>query len=440
MKIAHIIPGFGGMYYCGNCLRDTEYLKIQEAMGHEVYKIPIYMPLNIKEHNRAENPVFYGAISVYLKQNYPLFRKAPAFFDRLLHSKKAFKIAARMSGSSNAKGLEDLTISMLKGENGQQRFELKKMIDWMLQNTEPDIIHISNALLLGMAPELKRRLKVPVVCSLQDEDIWINAMESSYQKTIWQLLQEKAKEVDLFIGVSEYYAAVMQQQLDLPDNKLKCLSLGLDPNRYHFRPANQKPKNIGFLSRMNADNGFDILVDAFIELHQTRIISPVSRLILAGGFTKEDRSFIQQQKNKLAAANLVDRIEILNGFHGKEKDYFFDQVAVLSVPVRNGEAFGLYLLEAMASGTAVVQPSIGGFTEIISQTGGGITYFPRDTHTLAARLSALLNDDQTLQALSIKGRKAIEGPFHVENIIRKTIQLYEQLLQNRLSPSKHLTV
>ena len=53
-----------------------------------------------------------------------------------------------MAGSTSAKGLEEMTVSMLLGEEGQQKEELDHMVNWIAEHCQPDIIHISNALLL----------------------------------------------------------------------------------------------------------------------------------------------------------------------------------------------------------------------------------------------------------------------------------------------------
>ena len=51
---------------------------------------------------------------------------------------------------------------------------------------------------------------------------------------------------------------------------------------------------------------------------------------------------------------------------------FLRSLTVLSVPARSGEAFGLYLIEAMAAGIPAVQPRLGAFPELIEATGGGV--------------------------------------------------------------------
>jgi hypothetical protein len=77
-----------------------------------------------------------------------------------------------------------MTVSMLMGEHGQQKEELEKMIDWIVENCDPDVIHLSNALLLGLAGRLSERMKIPVVCSLQDEDVWVDAMKPEARQHI----------------------------------------------------------------------------------------------------------------------------------------------------------------------------------------------------------------------------------------------------------------
>ena len=201
MNIIQIIPGSGGSFYCGNCLRDSKYVDALRKLGHQVVKIPMYLPLFSDEHDISDIPIFYGAISTYLKQVYPVFRKAPPWFDKLLNSKPMMKIAASMAGSTRAKGLEDMTISMLLGEQGEQKDELDKMADWIAKHCQPDVIHISNALLLGLARRIKEKVGVPVVCSLQDEDVWVDAMQPQFQQRIWDLMHERAKDVDALVAL-----------------------------------------------------------------------------------------------------------------------------------------------------------------------------------------------------------------------------------------------
>jgi hypothetical protein len=62
------------------------------------------------------------------------------------------------------------------GEQGAQKDELEHMVNWIAEHCKPDVIHISNALLLGLAKRLKEKTGVPVVCSLQDEDVWVDAV------------------------------------------------------------------------------------------------------------------------------------------------------------------------------------------------------------------------------------------------------------------------
>ena len=237
----HIIPGSGGSFYCGNCLRDAKYVEALRKSDHMVVKLPMYLPLFADEHDLSrEIPVFYGAISIYLKQLFPIFRKAPAWVDRALNSKPMLKLASKFAGSTRAKGLEEMTVSMLLGEEGQQKDELQKMIDWIVENCEPDVIHLSNALLLGLAQQLGERLHVPVICSLQDEDVWVDVMKPSAAESVWKLMSNKAEYVTKFIAVSDFYAGVMKEKMALPEAKVATVHIGVDPAVYTFKPVKEK--------------------------------------------------------------------------------------------------------------------------------------------------------------------------------------------------------
>jgi glycosyltransferase involved in cell wall biosynthesis len=429
MNVVQIIPGSGGSFYCGNCMRDSKYIDALRGQGLDVVILPMYLPLIPREENTEEVPVFYGAISLYLKQLFPIFRKAPAWVERLLNSKPMLKMAAGMANSTRSNGLEDMTISMLLGEQGAQREELEKMVDWLETHYKADIIHISNALLLGLTHHLKDRLHIPVVCSLQDEDVWVDGMDEAFKEKTWNLLREKASEVDQFISVSHYFTSFMQEKLQLPDGKITTLHLGVDPSDYVYKNAAQKERHIGYLSRLCEENGLDILIDAFILLKNTPG-NNAGHLLLTGGHTGDDTHFIAEQKRKINQAGLADQVRFLHDFSQEARNQFFDQVAVLSVPVRHGEAFGIYLTEAMAAGIPVVQPALGAFPEIVSGSGGGVIYPENTPSALAEALKNLLSDEPLLSTLSAQARQSIEQTFNIHDLSREMAGIYEQTVRN----------
>jgi glycosyltransferase involved in cell wall biosynthesis len=425
MNIIQIIPGSGGNFYCGNCLRDSKYITALREQGFNVTKLPMYLPLYADEHDITDIPVFYGAVSVYLKLRYPMFRKAPVWFDRFLNSKFVLKIAAGMAGSTRAKGLEEMTVSMLLGEKGLQKLELEKMVDWIAEHCRPDVVHISNALLIGLARRLKEKLEVVVACSLQDEDTWVEPMKPEFRDKIWELMHERSEDVDAFIAVSEYYAGYMKEHMKLPGHKVHSVLLGVDPADYPVVPGRAKERKIGFISRMCHMNGLDILVDAFLELKNIPGHEDVG-LVLTGGYTGDDKRYLRGIKKKIRKSGYEASVEFQEDFEEQGRIDFFNKVSLVSVPLREGFAFGLFLLEAMASGVPVVQPALGAFPEIIETTGGGVTYAENNPEELAGALAGLLGDPARMEKLSTAARKGVEKDFNIYKKTEKIIEVFRQ--------------
>lgn len=426
MKIVHIVPGFGGTFYCGNCLRDSGVVASLKKAGHDAVTLPMYLPLTLNgQADENGLPVFYGAVNIYLKQ-YPVFRHMPKWFENLMNSPPVLKFAAKKSGSTRASGLEDLTESMLMGAEGHQSEELQQLVDFLKYHEKPDVVHVSNVLLLGMAKKIREELKIPVVYSLQDEDVWVDAMHPERREKMWQLLAEKAKDVDAFIAVSHYFAKVMQQKLAIPNEKLHVLHVGVKPEAYFFSKPASDPQVLGYLSRINDENGFEILVDAFILLKDNPEFKTL-KLIATGGMTADDSAFIQAQIKKLKLKNIDKDLEIQYNFSQEELKDFFKSISVLSVPVLKGEAFGLYQLEALASGVPLVQPALGAFPEIIEATGGGVIYEPNTAQALAKKLAEVLDKPDKLETMGAAGRKAIEAHFDSNKLSAKMVEIYRSL-------------
>jgi glycosyltransferase involved in cell wall biosynthesis len=430
MQVIHIVPGTGGSFYCGNCLRDSTYVQALRKEGIDALKIPMYLPIFSDEHDLTDIPVFYGAISLYLKHKYPILRKAPAWFDKVLNSGLALKFAAKMSGSTRAKGLEDMTISMLLGELGGQKEELDKMVDWIAEHCEADVIHLSNALLIGLARRFQEKLDVLVVCSLQDEDVWVNAMDDHFKKKTWGLMSERANDVDAFIAVSDFYAGVMKEQMNIASEKLYSSYISVDPEDYSYINSSEKAFTIGYISRMCEENGLEVLVDAFI-LFKKKPGKDNVKLILTGGSTGDDQDFLKMIKNKISEAGISEDVVYHKDFENEGRHEFFSKVSLISVPVLEGEAFGMYLLEAMASGVAVVQPALGAFPEIVGISEGGIIFQPNKPEELAKALDDLHMDPDKLSSLSEKGREGITRHFSIHDQASRMMKFYKQIKTNK---------
>lgn len=425
MKVVNIVPGFGGSFYCGNCLRDSAYVKSLKASGHEAITLPLYLPLTSKDYTPENDiPVFYGAVNIYLKQNFRVFRGMPRWLHNFFNSPSILRYAAKKSSSTRATGLEAMTISMLQGADGFQKEELDELIFFLKHHEKPDVVHLSNALLLGLAKKIRDELQISVVCSLQDEDVWVDAMDEPYRSQIWKLMGEKANDTDALIAVSDFFANKMKQKMSIPEGKLHVVHIGVDPSKYSIKIPNLDVPTIGYLSRSNKENGFEVLVDAFIKLKENRKFSN-AKLRVTGGKTGDDVKFINRQVKKLKRDGFKNDIEFVEDFKTEALGNFFDGLTLLSVPVLDGEAFGLYQLESLASGIPIVQPALGAFPEIVESSGGGVIYQPNTPDALTKKLTEVLSNPEQIKQMSIKGRKAVEENFNSSVIIKKMIGVYE---------------
>jgi len=423
MKILYVLPGSGGAFYCGNCIRDVTVVRALRRLGHEVVVIPMYLPPFSDGADIAGNSrVRYGAINVFLKQKTRFFREPRPWIERVLDSPLFLKIAARTAGSVRASGLGELTLSMLQGEDGRQAGELEKLVALLRDAVKPDVVHLSNALLLGLVRRIKEELQVPVFCFLQDEDTWINESGTGYIQPVWQILKEKFWDVDMFIPVSRYYGDLMRGQLDVPPEKMTVVPIGIELDGYEEAPLSFNPPVIGFLNRISEASGIGILADAFIKIKEKRRIQGL-RLHVSGGRTADDKPFIKELRKKLAAHRLLRDVAFFRAFDRISRIGFFRPLSVFSVPAPGGTAFGVSLLEAFASGVPVVQPNIGAYQELVHATGGGILYEPNDADTLSDALTSMILDQDQAHEMGRRGRSSVHRSFSAQAMAEKLIEI-----------------
>ena len=384
MKIVLIIPGSGDAFYCGNCFRDHLYAQALRRAGHDVVVMPLYLPFTDPQFG-ADTPLFFPATSYFVAQKYFGRRKMPRFFEKVLDIPSMLRIASSFSGATSAKGMEQITLSMIQGDDPHFIKQVKKMIDWMVLHDRPDVIHLSTSMLIGIAKAIKSQIDIPIVCSLQDEEIWLDGLEERQAKEAWDSIRDNLLFVNRFVASSEFYKrAALQKMPEI--GAIDVVYPGVDIEKYGSLDYPEAP-TIGFFYRMSYQNGLDIVARAFVKLKKEGAV-PRLKLKIGGGFTRENRRFIRRIHRMLKP--YAHDVIWSERYTLAEHAAFYRDISLICVPVRFDEAVGLYLCEAFAAGRPAVEPDTGSFAEIVSE--GGVLYRPHTSEALAGGIKKLLTD------------------------------------------------
>jgi len=416
--------------YCGSCLRDNALAGELIRKGHDVTLLPVYTPTRTDEPNVSNGKVFFGGISVYLEQNFPMFRNSPRWLDRLWDSKPLLEFASRRSISTSPKMLGEMTVSMLKGEDGYQRKEIEKLTEWTKYETPPDVVSLPYSLLIGLAKPIKEALGRPICCTLQGEDLFLEGLQEPYRSQSLKLIKENVKHVDVFISVSDYYAEFVPDYLGISGEKIHVVPLGINLQGYEMRERDpSRPFTIGFFARVAPEKGLHVLAEAYERLRTNGLI-PEARLEVAGYMAPEHASYLSEIQNRLEKAGLAAEFKYHGTVDRDEKISFLRKLDVLSVPATYNEPKGIFLLEAMACGVPVVQPRRGGFTEIVERTGGGLLVEPNSTDALVEGLLRIYREPDLGAALGQKGFDGVRQHYSVERMADEALKVYEDAVRS----------
>ena len=412
--------------YCGTCIHDNTLATALRRQGVDVVLIPTYTPLRTDEEGVALGRVFYGGINVYLQQKWSLFRHTPHAVDRLLDSPRLLGSLGRFSASTSARDLGALTVSVLQGEEGRQQKELERLVAWLKSDFQPDVVHLTNAMFAGMGRRLKQELSVPVFCSLQGEDIFLEQLIEPFRTQARDTLRRRVADIDAFIAPCAYYQYYMADFMQCDPERIRVVPLGLNLDGHgKVRARADRPRSIGYLARICPEKGFHLLVDAFKILKDESDFADL-RLEAAGYLGPRDRSYYAEQERKIRSWGLSAAF----AYHGEvdrtEKIQFLSELDLFSVPTTYAEPKGLPILEALANGTPVVQPNHGTFPDLIEATGGGLLFPPDSTEALAENLAHLLRDPTLRQQLGRSGKNAIHANFRDDATAQATHNIYRQ--------------
>ena len=427
MRITYITAGAGGMY-CGSCIRDNALAASLTSRGHDVTLLPLYTPTRTDEANVSQRRVFFGGISVYLEQYVSLFRKTPWLLDRLWESPWLLRAVSGRGVQTNPAQLGALTVSVLEGTHGYQRKELDKLVHWLRDQPCPDVVDISNSMLIAIAEPLKQVLGCPINCTLQGENIFMDGLLEPYRSRAKELIRSHIPHVDSFVAVSDYYAGCMSRYLGIPGAKMRVVPLGVNVDRFQpTRDSATGTLTIGYLGRMAPEKGVHVLCESYRRLRERGAMNG-GRLELAGYLGSEHTEYWRSIEREVASWGLADEIHYRGELDLDHKVAFLQGLDLFVVPAVYDDPKGMSLVEAMACGVPVVAPRRGTYTELLERTGGGVLVEQENSMALEETLQRL---DRNRTELSDLGRCAAEGIreyYSTKEMTDRALDVYNQLI------------
>jgi glycosyltransferase involved in cell wall biosynthesis len=324
---------------------------------------------------------------------------------------------------------------MLRGEEGNQRKEVRNLVDWLSREPAYDVISLPFTLLIGLAPAL-RRLGRPIVCTLQGEDLFLEALDEPWRTQAKDLIRRHVPSVDAFVAVSDYYARFMCAYLGIPGEKIHRVPIGINLEGHSLRDRRGRgPFTLGYFARVAPEKGLHRLAEAYRILRRERGL-PASRLRAAGYLAPEHKGYLAGVEARLAEWGLRDEFEYRGALSREEKIRFLRELDVLSVPSDYLEPKGLYLLEAMANGVPVVQPRHGAFPEILERTGGGLLFDPPDLGGLADAVLELHADPDRAAELGRRGAEGVRQHYSARLMAERAAEVFSSLVAGAERPRR----
>jgi len=157
---------------------------------------------------------------------------------------------------------------MLRGESGRQKAELEELVRWLRDSYRPDVVVLTNSMLLGMTRLLKEQLpSASVLCALQGEDIFLDDLHEPFRTQVHDELVARAQECDLFLATCDYYSEYMQEFLQVDASRIHVARLGINLEGFgRDSEPPPEPFTVGYLARICPEKGLHNLIEAFANV------------------------------------------------------------------------------------------------------------------------------------------------------------------------------
>lgn len=286
----------------------------------------------------------------------------------------------------------------------------------ILARQRPDIVHIQSPYPLGEAANWVIGRGLATVISYQSDVV--------RQKTLLRfygpILKRVLKAADGILVNNPRYIQTSTWLQPVRD-KCRVVPIGIDTDRFAFRPTGVTTGNLKllFVGRLRYYKGLDTLLHALVK-------APSAHLTIVGIGPMQ-----AEWQGLTSKLDLGERVDFVGEVDDNHLPDFYAQADVFVLPSNaRSEAYGIVLLEAMASGLPCISTELGTGTSWIVQDGvTGFVVPPKDPLALAEAVNKLVADESLRQQFAQAGLERVNSEFTEAIMVKRIMALYEEILR-----------
>lgn len=386
MRIAHVqdpfIPGLG---YQENHLPMKQY-----ELGHDVYIVTSHS-VPIKSDNDEGQQTF--DIGKYTYQNVPTFRL------RSLHH-------------------HSIENSYLIGLSNK------------LDEVSPDIIHLHGLFDYKTLQVIwyVKDSDVPLVVDVHfDNDNF--HLDSIFKKIVFSIFKMLflpiiTKEIDLYMPVNTIAKRFLQEDLNISEDKMKLLPLGIDDTFKPDRSAGLRIRNelnipeeaivIADSGKFNPTKDTDVLLSAFINLCDEH--SNTHLLLIGDG----PKVYVEQLLQKASQAGISDKVTLTGWINYKDLSDYYNAADVGVMPGKLAS-----IKDALGVGLPLIVPDNDATRYFVSNDNGE-TFERGNIADLKSTMGQYINNDRKRKIDGQHSRELVDEKLSWETIADTSIEIYNE--------------
>ncbi len=233
-------------------------------------------------------------------------------------------------------------------------------------------------------------------------------------------LGRKVAHADLVVCISDFTRSQLMY-LSEPDDwaKLRVVHCGADLSRYPLAPPRRGP---GFrvlcVARLAPQKGLEVLLGA-VKLLAGRGIDV--HLVLVGDGPMRERLRLRAER-----LQITDRVTLMGAVGQDDMAAYYAGADVFCLP-SFAEGVPVVLMEAMASGRAVVATRVGGVPELVEDGASGLLVAPGNVDELAAALERLASSPEEREKMGLTGRQEVVEDFDARKCAAQLAALFQEM-------------